>query len=296
MAALSDSLSPALRLLARFWLEEVRPADVATIAALPGLAETLPAAGAAALTGLAVEYQRLFGFNLPPYESVFVDPSGMLLAPATARVEALYRQAGWLPPPARVGAADHLGLELLALADWLAAGQTGPARQLYANHLAVWAPALALTLGRLSPPPFYAALGELTVELLLAGLPHHLAADPLPMPPPAGDEADDLAGLVRHLLTPCRAGLYLAREDIARLSRGLDLPLAVGDRPRMLETLFRQAGEYDQLPALLDRLRRLLHQAGAAYEAWATDYPAWTPYAAAWRARLLDSEKKLDIG
>lgn len=287
-------MPPALRLLARFWLEEVRPADVATIAALPGLAETLPATGPAALAGLAVEYQRLFGFNLPPYESVFVDPSAMLLAPATARVEALYRQAGWLPPPARVGAADHLGLELLALADWLAAGQTGPAHRLHAGHLALWAPALALTLRRLSPPPFYAALGELTAELLLAALPPNLAPDPFP--PPAADEAGDLAGLVGHLLTPCRAGLYLAREDIARLSRGLDLPLAVGDRPRMLETLFRQAGEYDQLPALLDGLRRLLHQAGAACEAWAADYPAWSPYAAAWRARLAGSLEKLDIG
>lgn len=295
MAALSDSLPPALRLLARFWLEEVRPADVATIAALPGLAETLPAVDAATLAGLAVEYQRLFGFNLPPYESVFVDPSAMLLAPATARVEALYRQAGWLPPPARVGAADHLGLELLALADWLAAGQAGPAHRLQTHHLALWAPALVLSLGRLSPPPFYAALGELTVDLLLAALPDQSVPGPFP-PPPAAGEAGDLAGLVRHLLTPCRAGLYLAREDIARLSRDLDLPLAVGDRPRMLETLFRQAGEYDLLPALLDRLRRLLHQAGAAYEAWATDYPAWTPYAAAWRARLAGSREKLDIG
>ena len=291
---MSDSLPPALRLLARFWLEEVRPADVATISALPDLAGALPVADTAALTGLAVEYQRLFGFNLPPYESAFVDPSGMLLAPATARVEALYRQAGWLPPPARVGAPDHLGLELLALADWLAAGQPGPARQLHAGHLALWAPVFVLTLRRLSPPLFYAALGELTAELLLATLPDGAACS-FPVSP-AGEDDGDLAGLVRHLLTPCQAGLYLAREDIARLSRGLDLPLAVGDRPRMLETLFRQAGEYDLLPALLDRLHHLLHEAGAAYEALATDYPAWTPCAAAWRARLAGTGEKLASG
>lgn len=291
-----DSLPPALRLLARFWLEEVRPADAATISALPELAEALPATDAAALAALAVEYQRLFGFNLPPYESVFVDPSGMLTAPATARVEALYRQAGWLPPRARVGAPDHLGLELLALADWLEAGQAGPAHRLHVSHLALWAPVFVLTLRRLSPPPFYAVLGELTAELLLAALPGGLPGDPFPVLPHPGDEETcDLPGLVRRLLTPYYAGLYLAREDIARLSRSLDLPAAVGDRPHMLATLFRQAGEFDLLPALLDRLRRLLHETGAAYEAWATDYPAWSPYADAWRARLAGGRELLDI-
>ena len=46
----------------------------------------------------------------------------MLMAPASDRVQALYRQAGWhIPDKSRAGAPDHLGLELLALADWLEA-------------------------------------------------------------------------------------------------------------------------------------------------------------------------------
>ena len=56
---------------------------------------------------------------MAPYESVFVDPSAMLDAPATARVVTLYKRAGWAPPPgARVAAMDHIGLELRALADF----------------------------------------------------------------------------------------------------------------------------------------------------------------------------------
>ena len=89
--------------MGRFWLEEVTPKEFGILNALPELAQTLPALAETHLTGLAVEYQRLFGFNLPPYESVFIDPSGMLMTPATERVQRLYRQGGWqLPVDVRV--------------------------------------------------------------------------------------------------------------------------------------------------------------------------------------------------
>ena len=117
---MSSRVADSFCILGYFWLEEVRSDDAATIAGLPELAHALGSTDAVALTDLAVEYQRLFGSNLPPYESVFVDPTAMLMAPATSRVRALYQQAGWTPPAdVRAGALDHLGLELLALADWL---------------------------------------------------------------------------------------------------------------------------------------------------------------------------------
>ncbi|HBY93970.1 MAG TPA: hypothetical protein DEP84_08405, partial [Chloroflexi bacterium] len=149
-----DPVADAFRILGHFWLEEVRPDDIATIAALPELGDALPETGAAALDDLAVEYQRLFGFNLPPYESVFIDPSAMLFAPVTARVQALYRRGNWSPPAdVRVGAPDHLGLELLALADGLADGRHEFARRLHAEHLALWVPPLIQALRRLAPQP-----------------------------------------------------------------------------------------------------------------------------------------------
>ena len=91
-------IATTLRILCHFWLEEVKPGDAKTIIALPELAQTLFPVEAATFTDLAVEYQRLFGFNLPPYESVFVDPSAMLMAPATERVQNLYQSAGWSHP------------------------------------------------------------------------------------------------------------------------------------------------------------------------------------------------------
>lgn len=316
----STGTSEALRILGHFWLEEVRPDDLETIAALPEFAQTLPQAGAAMLTELAVEYQRLFGFNLPPYESVFIDPSVMLLAPATARVQALYQQAGWIPPAkVRAGAPDHLGLELLALAEWQGAAglkREQAARQLQTKHLALWAPAFMLSLRRLSPHPFYALLGELTLDLLLSTLPPPLEPakplgetkpppDPFPIlppppvyrdsetrsdfNPPASAEGEAPSGWrdgVKRLLVPRESGLFITREDMARLSRSLDLPAVMGERAYMLETLFRLAGQYDLVPALLNQIRQLLIETDATYRAWAADYPFWTPYAQAWCRRV----------
>lgn len=344
-----DPLIAALRLLSHFWLEEVRSDDLATIAALPELVETLPLTDAAAVTDLAVEHQRLFGFNLPPYESIFVDPAAMLLAPATARVQALYRQAGWAPPAhARVGAPDHVGLELLALAEIQAKAKAeakaelaGLAHRLHTMHLALWVPAFVLTLRWLTPHPFYAVLGELTLDLLLTTLPpdapfiihnskftiqnSQLIDSPDPFPalppppvykdrlnpdepvfeenpdfsPPASIELEmglGLRELVKRLLTPREAGLFVTQADITRISRTLDLPMVRGERSSMLETLFRQAGEYELVPALLDQLRQLLAEAEAAYQSWADEYPAWTAYSQAWRKRVTATRDLLTAG
>jgi TorA maturation chaperone TorD len=313
---MNSSILTALQILSHFWLEEVRPEDLPIITALPELADTLPQTDEAALAELAVEYQRLFGFNLPPYESVFIDPSVMLLAPATARVQSLYQQAGWTPPAnVRAGAPDHLGLELLALAEIEAKAKEELkqlAQQLQTRHLALWSPAFILTLRRLTPHPFYATLADLTLDLLLTTLPpnsqftiHHslftIDLFPLLPPPPVYDREGrlippdqrepetEIRSLVKQLLTPCEAGLFLTREDIARLSRALDLPLVVGERLYMLETLFQLAGQYELVPALLEQLRQLLENVEIAYQGWAEVYPQWTPYAESWRRRVADT-------
>lgn len=311
---MTSPITTAMRLLAYFWLEELTPNEMETIAALPELAETLSGGDAANLTSLAVDYQRLFGFNLPPYESIFIDPTAMLQAPATERVQALYRQAGWTPPPGtRTGAPDQLGLELLALADWSEAGQISLARQLHTEHLALWLPPFVVALRRLAPPPFYATLAELTLDLLLTTLPdvsQTLPAEPFPdLPPPPvyrgsdepplevepeGDDSLGLRRLLSRLLVPREAGLYLSREEIARISRSLDLPVAMGERYRMLETLFRSAGQYELVPALVERLTTRLTETEAAYQQVAEAYPHWQPYAAAWVKRLGETKKMIE--
>lgn len=330
---MNDPVPRALRLLGRFWLEEVRPDDLTLISALPELAQALPTPDSHTLTDLAVEHQRLFGFNLPPYESVFVDPSCMLMAPATRRVQTLYHQADRTPPTnARTGAPDHLGLELTALADWMEDGRDHLARQLHTRHLALWVPAFTQAFQRLVPHPFYATLGSLTLDLLLATLPPDPVpsdVDPFPdLPPlptyedhgtsfppnsvhvmgsqpetsdadsPPTDEAQEtpisLHDIVRHLLTPRDAGLYLTRDDLVRISYTLDLPVVMGDRSRMLESLFRLAGQYDLAPKLFDQLTGLLEEAQVAYSAWAYEHPVWAPYGQSWNGRVVSTQATLN--
>jgi TorA maturation chaperone TorD len=307
------ALANAWRVLAHFWLAEVQPADLELIILLPELVQTLPQPDQATLTDLAVEYQRLFGFSLPAYESIFVDPTVMLLAPATARVQTLYHQAGWQPPAnVRIGAPDHLGVELLALADGLKQPNPAWADQLHHTHLALWVPACILTLTRLQPQPFYTALGDLTLELLLATLKpeelDHRSADPFPTLPPAPrynqygqliplvalqEEPNSLAYLVKRLLTPCQAGLFLTREDIARIGQALNLPPVLGERSHMLETLFHLAGQYEVIAQLLDQLQCILSDTATTYQDWANRYPAWQTYARAWLQRLDATQKML---
>lgn len=307
---------PALRLLAHYWLNEVQLADLVNLEKLPALGTTLPStpdAAAGALDDLAIEYQRLFGFNLPPYESLYVDPAVMLDSPATARVRQLYLTAGWQSPgEARTAAPDHLGLELLALADLLE--NASPfAAQLWQTHLALWIPVYTLDLARQQPHPFYAVLGELTREIVLAELVSENLPpkDPFPdLPPPptyraslgepiqedmgeaaelprqTEPESENLRKVLQRLLTPCRAGLYLTRQDIHNWSRQVNLPAGIGERSHTLSMLFKLAGQYDALSELLAEFKDLLQSTDEAYAALAQAYPAWEVYAQAWRQRL----------
>lgn len=179
----------ALRLLGRLWVEELRPEDLASLGRLPELADALGGAGSADLTDLAAEHQRLFGFNLPPYESLYLDPSGLLGAPATQRVAQRLQAAGWTAPAGwRAAAPDHLGLLLRATGELLAAGDAasaGAAQALLTEHLALWAPLCIAGLRRLAPHPFYQALGALTLGVLLNALPEEGLRADLPELPEA---------------------------------------------------------------------------------------------------------------
>ncbi len=296
--------------LARAWLQEVTEEDLIAYEGLPGLSCALPAHGEDPITDLAVAYQHLFGFNAPPYESVYLDPSAMILAPATERVEAFYARRRWTPPAgARVAAADHIGLELWLLGDLMQAGRVHDARALVQNHLAFWLPLLAHALTRVDAHPFYTALADESVDAVLPLLdqapsplalpelpprPRYLAAgmaEPMPQQA-AGPELDEL---VRKLLTPRDAGLYLTRDELGRMSRRLQLPPVMSDRRAMLIRLFRLAGEYDEVGGLLDVLNQVLDDAMGYYQGLAGRFPPWEPYARLWQGQVARTRAALKL-
>ncbi len=317
-----DTIPTAIRILSHFWLEEVQSSDIDMLSAIPELQQTLPSTNQSTLDELAVAYQNLFGFNLPPYESIFIDPSAMLMAPSTERVQKLYHQANWIPTTmARFGALDHIGIELLAWADGLSTNHQDWSNQLHTGHLALWVPAFIFTLKRLDPPEFYITLADLTLELILATLSTVEIDEPatlfpsLPPPPvyrgtdeslispeqllqedqanSSGESPQNLRRIIKHLTTPREAGLFITRSDLAEISHTLDLPVVMGERYRMLDALFRQAGQYDLISDLLKNLSKLLQHTSHSFETLAVSFPNWQPYATAWQEKLMTSDELL---
>jgi TorA maturation chaperone TorD len=175
-------------LLARLYLDEPDTDLVAYLRMLPPFAEHLPsdAEAEAWLTEGAVEHQRLFEMNVYPYESIFIDCELMLNTAATDRVALLYHDCGFDGPGVRVGAQDHLGLELRLMrdliadelrahergdADGLGWARTQQARCLH-EHLVRWAPICTQAVTRVATQPLYATLASLTTELVLSDLEH----------------------------------------------------------------------------------------------------------------------------
>jgi TorA maturation chaperone TorD len=246
---------------------------------------------------LAADHQHLFGFNLYPYQSIFLDPSGLLGGDVTACVLLAYDDAGF-----DVGvsseSADHIGheLRLLAYLCGLEAGTAaspgaGPIvtrqRAFLEGHLLRWLPALVLAIGQ-SRLPFYDSLARLTLELAAehwTSLKQEPAVFELPAPPDLlADDRTGLKEIVNYLLTPVYSGLFLSRDDIGRLARQLSVPRGFGGRGQLLLNLLRSAANYDALPAGLELL-------GEQIAAWITGYqemagrPELRPFSSVWLAR-----------
>lgn len=342
-----------LALLAHLWLAEPTADLVAALRRTPGLAEHVPVGGDAAAndrgvadTGrdsvgdpavrldLAVAWLDLVSRHVPPHESVFVDPTAMLDAPSTARFRATLARCGWSPPTGlRVPASDHLGVQLLALAEL---GDV--ATPILTDHLLVWLPLFADAVAHADVHTLYSEVAQATLHVVLtlgdglpaSSLPPSTAAV-LPTLPPrpifrgndsglgiaagfdveTGDEdATDGAGrasdggpdpaagvrlrdILDALLYPRDAGLYLTRTDIAACATALGLPIGMGDRRMMLRGAFEAAGRHDAVVPLLDALDERWAAAQARHAGWAAEHASWAMYAAAWAERLAGTRTAL---
>lgn len=256
---------------------------------------------------LAVAYEYLVGRNVYPYESLYRDEDLMLNTAAAERVAALYEACGFVPDP-NVGAPDHLGLELTVLARLIAteaaalangdAALRGWARRqaatLLRQHLAGWAPIWARTVQRIPAHPFYQTVASLVVELIGSEL-ERLAGEPvavqeyIPLQPATPhDEETDLNALIRHLITPVKAGFFLSRADCSALARQLGFAIPIGDRFSMARTLFETAGQFEQVEALIAALQDIMSNETAELRRLIAAQPVWEPALQPWLARLAD--------
>jgi TorA maturation chaperone TorD len=166
-------------LLSRIFIQELSVEDIAKLRAI---VEALPERQRAKVLDelsrfsdedlylrLRVDYTKTFILYVHPYESVFLDSSGLLCTDRSAEVKRFYLMAGYEPSlaEARVRCFDHIGLELGFMAKLIEDGRVELQYRFLRNHLARWAPVLGIVVSEVASTAFYRAMGELLAEFVV---------------------------------------------------------------------------------------------------------------------------------
>jgi TorA maturation chaperone TorD len=196
----------------------------------------------------AAELTDLFSFQVYPYASVHLGDEGMLGGDARDRIAGFLRALDVTPP----AEPDHLVTLLHAYADLSDLADAGSARAAHARgvllheHLGSWVGRLLARVRELGASPLvrWAELLTATLADELEGigapplLPPALAEAGAPPDPDEGTAAEWVAAI----LAPVRSGMVLARADLARAARELELGGRVGERAFVLRSLLDQDG------------------------------------------------------
>lgn len=309
-------------LCGQLYLEGLTIATITVVQALPDLAQALPTV--LDFDEAAAAHQDLFGFQLPIFESLFVTSEGLLGGATSDAVLAVYQRLGYTPTT-RVGAADHLGEELLLLAhlcaaeaDALTTGESAIAGRLQAaqrdfleHHLLRWLAPCVVAIQRHTAAvyapfypyaPFYTEVAAITHSLVATHYGTLSIADVEPPPwqlaaPPAllDDPKTSLRDIAAFLTTPVYCGMFLSRGLINLLGRQHRLPHGFSSRTQMATTLLRTAAQYDAVPALLLALRTELATWHAHYTDMQRSAPRLARFWAPWLQRTVATMNLLSV-
>lgn len=283
-------------LLGRLFLAGVTEVTLSQVLAVPELAGALPVP----FDGerMAVRYQQVLGFDVFPFEGVFLGEDGLLGGGASEAVGRFYDRVGF--PAGQSTSPDHIGHELGLLAflcgaeaDALADGLPEVAERMrglqaafLAAHLGRWLAPFVVGLRR-QGDVFFGALAGLMWDLVVdhrgdAGVGGVVGGVP------AGafvlTEKTGLKDIARFLTTPASCGLFLSRTAIGQLAQRVGLPRGFGKRWQMMLTLLESAGRYDDWARLLDEIEGI--RAG-----WLVDYGALgAGLTSGWQGRLAGME------
>jgi TorA maturation chaperone TorD len=241
----------------------------------------------------SAEHTDLLTFQLHPYASVHLGPEGMLGGVARDRVAGFLRALDVMPP----AEPDHLVALLHALADLTDIAAAGAARADHAatvllqEHLGSWVGrflARALELGA-EPLRAWAGLVDdvLAAELADRGAPEVLPPALREAPPLSAPDEASAADWTAELLAPVRTGLVLARADLARAARELELGARVGERAFTLRALLDQDAAA-VLGWLAGESRRQAEDLSMVERTGGVGVAGW------WRHRLADTAERLD--
>ena len=298
----------AYRLLSSLFLDGLTAVSLPTVQQIPQLGDTLP--DGINLDDTAAAHQHLFGFNIFPYESIFLDPSGLLGGLATDAVLNSYSQAGFIPSPDSASP-DHIGNELDMMAHltgaeadaWednlpiVAQNMQRLQREFLQSHLLRWLFPFVVTVQR-QDDPFFAAVAQLTFELVSDHASDLAMQDELDLDLPIApalldDDKTSLRDIAEFIVTPPHSGVYVGRDDVGRLAREIELPRGFGGRDQMLLNLIRTAVQYKTIPALIDNLRAELGAWDGEYTAVSAEHPHIAPFIAPWQTHCQQTDQLL---
>ncbi len=301
-------------LFSQLFLHGLTAETLPIVQMIPELAATLP--DTLDLDRAAAEHQRLFGLNLFPFQSIFLDPSGLVGGDEADRVAAAYAECGFVPLATGEGI-DHIGQQLACLAFLCAAeaealedGKAAIAlriQRLQQNvlnqHLLRWLPPLVCTLQR-QDNPLFAAIADLLIGLVdihLAGLeaysPFTITGSPFTLPtPPDLLTKDDttLHDIAIYFLRPAWCGLDLTRSELTQMGRQLQIPSGFAERETQFVNLLRTASQYDHFAALLSKLAERIEHDKRYYQEFPFLSRSVHASAALWMQRLEKSEQLVE--
>jgi TorA maturation chaperone TorD len=122
-----------------------------------------------AYLALRLDFTKTLILYVHPYESVFLDPSGLLCGDVSVKVYRFYRSAGFEPDlaSARVRCGDHLGVEMAFMAELVKRGDAKLQLRFLEDHLARWGPIAGLAISSTASTTFYKLLGVAVAHFIL---------------------------------------------------------------------------------------------------------------------------------
>lgn len=274
-------------LLSQLYQSGISNTTLPFIQAIPALQDSIP--DDLTPDTLSAQHFDIFGLNVFPHASAYLDPELNLGGPIAIHLEQVYTANDFIPSVQ--DNPDHISVELDFLAHLSRLEQGGQIDEVissfFANHLLIWLTPFVDAICR-HENPFYLALARLTVEFisehaLQLSITDYPFLAQFPQPPNlAQDPATDLKRIAAFLTTPIESGFLLSKENIATLGRELNIPRGFGSRQIMMTNLLHSAADYDQLENVFEKIQEIATNSSA----FMASLPQPLPIADFWQARL----------
>ncbi len=252
-------------LFGRLFMEGLTPELLLYVQEVPELATAVPPFYDEDFA--ASHHQAIFGFNLFPFQSIFLDVTGLVGGREAHQLQKFYQWVGYEVETAVDP--DHISQILFCLA-YLCQGEAQGKNikthqaKLLSQNLLRWLLPFTIAL-RSHHRAFYRALADIlwfVVTDHAQTLENELESSISPMLPPVPDIlADKKTGwkqITSYLLTPAYTGIYLSRDDIGTVSKQFKLPRGFGERQQMLVNLIQSSIVYDSFDDVIKMLQQIV--------------------------------------